>query len=86
MGRMVRKQFCIDDELDAQLAETALKLGVSQGEVVRQALRHEFERGVVDARRAAWERSKKRLLERAALGSVPGGRTWTREDAYDDDE
>lgn len=88
MGRMVRKQFCIDDELDAALAETAARLHVSQGEVVRRALRSEIERSAVDARHAAWLRSKKRLEEWAALGPVPGGRgrTWTRDDLYDDDE
>ncbi len=86
MARMVRKQICIDEELDRALAEKAHRLGVSQGEVVRAALRRDIE-GIGDAVLAAqWQHVKQFLDERAAKGPLPGGRTWTRDDAYDDDD
>lgn len=82
MARMVRKQICIDDETDARLEALAKELGMSQGAVVRMALRREL--GAAD-RHAAWKRSLERLEAWGALGPVEGGRTWTREDAYDDE-
>jgi len=86
MARMVRKQICIDDELDRALAEKARRLGVSQGEVVRAALRRDIE-GIGDAvLEQGWQRVKQIFDERAAMGPVPGGRTWTRDDLYDDDD
>ena len=38
MARMVRKQICITDELDRRLGEMAERRGVSQSEIVREAL------------------------------------------------
>jgi len=91
MARMVRKQICIDAELDRALAEKARQLGVSQGEVVRTALRRDIEGSKEAAAEVAW----RRVLDsmdgaRAAGPSGPvdesRGRGWTREDLYDNDD
>ncbi len=91
MPRMVRKQICIDEELDQALAERARSLGVSQGAVVRAALRRDIE-GSQDAElKAAWTRvlgSMERLLAAGPSGPTNEGqgRGWTREDLYDNDD
>ena len=86
MSRMVRKQICIDEALDRALAEKARRLGVSQGEVVRSALRRDIE-GSEDAAFEAVRSDIAAILDRrAGLEPLPGKRTWTRDDLYDDDE
>jgi hypothetical protein len=89
MARMVRKQICIDEELDHALAEEARRLGVSQGEVVRTALRRDMESSKRAVASAAWRRALDSMDGLLALGpSRPadegGERDWTREDLYDD--
>ena len=86
MVRMVRKQICIDEELNRALAEKARRLGVSQGEVVREALRRDIEGASDSAVEAAWGEIATVLDDRADKGPLPGSRTWTREDAHDDEE
>lgn len=84
VARMVRKQICLEADLDRALAERARLLGVSQGEVVRSALRRELVSAREDSRLRAWGKALAIMEERARLGPLPGGRTWTREDLYDD--
>ncbi len=85
MGRMVRKQICLDPALDELLSQRAEETGVSQGEIVRIALTGFLEETDDSARIAAWERMRRAVEKRMELGPVPGpARRWTREDAYDD--
>jgi hypothetical protein len=85
MARMVRKQICIDDDIDRALAEKARTLGVSQGEVVRGALRRDLEGAGDPALETAYLWIDHILEARAAEGPLPGSRTWTRDEAHDDD-
>ena len=83
MARMVRKQLYIDDEQEAALKRLASDRGVTEAELVRDALARyldDVERAEADA---AWERIMAFSRERAALGPAPGKRDWTREDIYD---
>ncbi len=94
MSRMVRKQIYIEEEQDAVLREVAEEYGISQAELIRQAL----EREIVGMRRAyfrypekirkkAFEDLKKFSEARKALKVETGageGRGWTREEIYEE--
>ena len=58
MGQMVRKQVRLSQHLAALLETTARERGVSQSEVVRQALDHEAERAEAwEEASGSWSRS-----------------------------
>jgi predicted transcriptional regulator len=87
MGRMVRKQLNIDEDLDAALSVAAQQRGVSQSQVVREALAAwvAAEQDSGRERNEAWSRIEATLEAIVAQGPLPGGpfeRTWKREDAY----
>ncbi len=63
MARMVRKQICITEELDRRLAEMAGRRGVSQSEIVRDALGSYVDGD--DADRQRREEAMDRFLRRA---------------------
>jgi hypothetical protein len=88
MARAVRRQICLDKELDIALAEIARRLGVSQGEVVRAALRRYVEEPRGTAAEAAWHRVLDSMGDAFAAGPIgpveeTSGRGWTRSDLYD---
>lgn len=93
MSRMVRKQILLDEETDSRLEALAAERGVSQSELVREALGGLMEEANAAAERdAAWERLEagwRRVGEearrRAERGEpVPAERGWTRDELYDD--
>jgi hypothetical protein len=87
MSRMVRKQICIDAGLDARVEELAAKRGVSQSEVVREALEALFAASLRADERSGWEDFVSFAETRLAAGvpaGVASGRRWDRDDLYDD--
>lgn len=84
MGRMVRKQMYIRASQDAALKRLAAQAGVSEAEIVREAI--DRQAGALRAAKrtpSRWRRQAayiRRLLE---MGSVPGGRRWQRDDLHD---
>jgi hypothetical protein len=87
MARMVRKQICIDAGLDARVEELAAKRGVSQSEVVREALEALFAQSARAEERTGWEDFVAFAETRLAAGVPAGvatGRRWERDDVYDD--
>jgi hypothetical protein len=87
MSRMVRKQICIDAGLDARVEELAAKRGVSQSEVVREALEALFAQTARAEERTGWEDFISFAETRLATGVPAGvatGRRWERDDLYDD--
>lgn len=86
MARMIRKQIVIDAERDAQLADLAEQLGVSQSEVIRLAIDGLVARAQEEAAR---EEAHEWLMERfrnapdLGLTDENGRRTWTREELHD---
>ena len=85
MTTMVRKQVYIEPRQDELLKKWAKKTGKSEAEIVRQAL----DRWLASEERrreaqAAWEEVVDFAEEWAARGPVPGGRTWTREELYEE--
>ncbi|MBI5230950.1 MAG: type II toxin-antitoxin system VapB family antitoxin [Coriobacteriales bacterium] len=82
MGRMVRKQLYLDAEIDARLARAADERGVSQAEVVREALDEYLARLESGRGDTEWLHEMWRDADRYGIGS--GGRKWTRDELYDD--
>ena len=83
MARMVRKQLYLDDAQEASLKHYARERGVTEADLMRQAL-DAFLAGIArEERDAAWGRIEAFSKKRAAMGPVPGTRDWTREGLYD---
>ena len=85
MSRMVRKQVYITNEQEKLLKRRAKALGVTESEIMR--------RGIDAADRAtasfpfdreAWEDALLFMKERARLNVPQTGRSWTREELYEE--
>jgi hypothetical protein len=83
MARMVRKQLYIDDEQEASLKKYALERGVTEAELMRQALDVYLAGLAREDSDAAWERIMALSRKQAAKGPLPGKRDWTRDELYD---
>ena len=85
MTPMVRKQFYIEPRQDEALKKWAQETGMSEAEIFRQVLDHwiasEQQRREAEA---AWEEELAFIESRSAQGPVVGGRTWTREELYEE--
>ena len=85
MTSMVRKQVYIEPRQDELLKQWAEETGKSEAEIIRQAL----DRWLASEERrqeaeAAWDEVMDFAEAWAAQGPVPGGRTWTREELYEE--
>lgn len=84
MGTKVRKQIYIEAEQDAVLKRMSNETGLSEAEIIRQAIdRHAQAQGYPRPDIEAWNKELDFILKRQAQGPVAGGRTWRREDLYD---
>jgi hypothetical protein len=85
MTTMVRKQVYIEPRQNTLLKQWAEETGKTEAEIFRQALDRwmtsEQQRREAEA---AWEQVLAFAEEWAAKGPVPGGRTWTREELYEE--
>jgi hypothetical protein len=85
MAQMIRKQVYIEPLQDAILKKRARMLGISEAEVIRRAIDEQtafLHPGIRDLE--AWEQEKVFIAKRMADGSLPGGRTYRREEAYEE--
>jgi hypothetical protein len=83
MSVMVRKQVYIEPRQETQLKQRAAETGMSEAEIIRQAIDHWLEEEVRRRRAAeAWKKARALMEDRYAQGAVPGGRTWTRDELY----
>ena len=85
MTTMVRKQVYLEPRQNEMLKKWAAETGKTEAEILRQAL----DRWMASEQRrqeaeAAWEEERTFIEEWAAQGPVPGGRTWTREELYEE--
>lgn len=86
---MVRKQLYIESEQNMALRELAGKHGVSEGQIVREAITEYLTVGAqsqeIDL--SAWEEERLFMLSRQNLAQSDsksdGQRTWTRGELYD---
>ncbi len=81
--RMVRKQIYLEADQDRLLKRLAAEAGVSEAEVIRQAVvRHAAHTRASTRDTHAWQRQRRRIEASIAQGPVAGTRSWTREDLY----
>jgi len=85
MTTMVRKQVYIEPRQDELLKQWAEEMGKTEAEIVRQAL----DRWIASEQQrreaeTAWEQVLAFAEKRAKQVPVPGGRTWTREELYEE--
>lgn len=85
MSRMVRKQIYIESRQDTTLKKQAKIFGITEAEIIRQAIDRQMASVRLDVRDLkAWEREKIFIAKRMAKGPVSGGRRWKRKDAYEE--
>ncbi len=84
MSTKVRKQIYIDPEQEALLKRLSGDTGMSEAEIIRQAIdQHAQNLGYPRPDLTAWEAEREFIQSLIDKGPVPGGRTWRREDLYD---
>lgn len=85
MSRMVRKQVYIEPAQEAMLKQRAKERGMSEAELIRDGIDHVLRAAIVVPREsAAWEEEKRFIRKRMKLTAPQTGRTWTREELYDE--
>lgn len=88
MSTLIRKQIYIKRQHDAALKHLASERGLSEAEIIRQAI-EEHAAGVVTKRPKpdplAWQEARKFIMELRALGPTDAPRRrWTREEIYEE--
>jgi hypothetical protein len=84
MEAKIRKQIYLDPEQNEYLKQTSQRLGISEAEIIRQALAVQARRIRAPGRRSsAWEQERQFMSSLLAQGPVPGRRNWKREDLYE---
>ena len=83
MVRMIRKQVYIEPRQDALIKRLVRETGVTEADIIRQAI--DAHTGALVFRRdlMAWQAEKDFIHQLMAQGAVAGGRTWRREDLYE---
>ncbi len=84
MGTKVRKQIYIEQHQEAELKTLAEQTGLSEAEIIRQAINRQARVLRLPRRELdVWETERAFIARLMAQGPVRGTRTWTREDLYD---
>lgn len=84
MTTKVRKQIYIDPHQNAILKALAKKTGISEAQIIRQAIdRHTQSFPTASPDLSAWDEEQAFINRLVAQGSIPGKRTWQRSDLYE---
>ncbi|MDW7651222.1 MAG: hypothetical protein SCK29_11720 [Bacillota bacterium] len=84
MSDMVRKQLYITKSQEMYLKEKAKELGITEAEMVRQALDAQLQKvGFVKEPLAVWAEEAEFIKELMDQGYVKGKRNWKRDDLYE---
>lgn len=84
MSNKIRKQIYIAPHQEERLKQLAAVTGLSEAEIIRQAIDQHMTTFQLTTRNlAAWEAERKFLDEWIARGPVPGGRKWTRDELHE---
>jgi len=88
MAAEIRKQMYIDSEHEVVLKQLSAQRGISEAEVIRQAVeRYSLTAQPTSRNLKAWEEEKAFIQQRIEQSSVHDStckdRTWNREDLYD---
>ncbi len=84
----IRKQIYLEKKHDQQLKRLAEARGVSEAEVIRQAIEQRSAEAInrpVPGNPAAWKAAHDTMLRLMAAGPLPKvGQRWTREELYEE--
>ena len=86
MTRMIRKQVYIRQDQESRLKRAAKELGVTESELIRRGVDQataEVVKGLRDPQ--AWAELMEFVKKRAEMQVPQTGRSWTRDDLYEDD-
>jgi hypothetical protein len=84
MGTKIRKQIYLDPEQNNIIAEMSGRLGISEAQVIRQAIMLQGRRiHSLLSDRKAWRREMRFIRSLMKRGRVSGGRTWRREELHE---
>ncbi len=84
MATKVRKQVYIEPRQELLLKEIAQKTGISEAEIIRQAIdQHIAYTGSPKNSLETWEKEKAFIESTRKRVALPGGRDWKREDLYE---
>lgn len=84
MTTKIRKQIYLDEQQNQMLKQTSRRLGISEAEIIRQAIVAQTGRRIPGKKNlAAWKKEMRFLQTLLEQGSVTGSRTWKREDLYE---
>ncbi|MGQ9778436.1 MAG: ribbon-helix-helix domain-containing protein [Bacillota bacterium] len=82
MGRMIRKQIYLHPHQDKALKEMVRARGVSEAEVIREAIEYRLTSGLEPRRdEGAWE-AERLFIQGLMQRPLRKARTWRREDLY----
>ncbi len=88
MAHKIRKQVYIEPRHEAILKQLAQARGVSEAELIRQAIDRQVSGGHLQSAQldpAAWEEAYQFMVALHARGALPEqGRKWNREDVYEE--
>lgn len=86
MARMVRKQIYIRPEQEEKLKRCAQQKGISESDLIRHGIDVVTEEEEVsrDFAEEAWEEAKRVIRQRMAMKVPQTGRSWTREELYEE--
>jgi hypothetical protein len=85
MSVMVRKQVYIEPQQHELLKQAAAETGMTESEIIRRAIDLWGEsEGKKRRAQEAWKEVRAFIEEWMAQGPVSGGRTWTREELYEE--
>lgn len=88
MTQMIRKQIYIQKRQATQLKRMAKARGVSEAEIIREALDQKISGGVTHSSPADPDALEKLFQSALARRALPGGEPykWNRDDAYEERE
>lgn len=85
---MIRKQIYLGKRQEQLLKRLAKARGISEAEIIRQALDRELNQGTLHHQRRdpeAWARARRVMLALQAQGPLPNQpRKWKRDDLYEE--
>jgi len=85
MAMMVRKQVYIEPRQETQLKQQVAETGMSESEIIRKAIdRWLEEQARQHQAQETWAKARVLMEERYVQEAVPGGRTWARDELYEE--
>ncbi len=84
MTQMIRKQIYIRADQEALIKQKACQLGISEAELIREYIDEGVHRPSVSEREQASRELLAFMRERAKMRVPQTGRSWTREELYEE--